>query len=296
MRDVPCGSCNGRRMRIEALSVRVGGKNIAECVELPVAEALAHFEGLSWDGARATVAAEVLREVRARLSFLQNVGLGYLTLDRSAATLSGGEAQRIRLASQIGSELTGVVYVLDEPSIGLHARDQRRLLESLLRLRDLGNTVLVVEHDEETIRAADHLVDFGPQAGVHGGRVVAEGDLDDLLSAEESFDRCVSRGPPVDSAPRPEANRHRQVDPNRGRIREQPPEGGRAVPARVPCRCDGGLRRRQEFPGEWDPPPRSAPCAERCAGVARHALSHPRAGACGQGRGHRPVPHRPNSA
>ncbi len=187
MRDVPCASCKGRRMRIEALSVRVGGKNIAECVELPVAEALAHFEGLSWKGARAAVAAEVLREVRSRLSFLRNVGLGYLTLDRSAATLSGGEAQRIRLASQIGSELTGVVYVLDEPSIGLHARDQRRLLESLLRLRDLGNTVLVVEHDEETIRAADHLVDFGPHAGVHGGRVVAEGDVDALLRSEESL-------------------------------------------------------------------------------------------------------------
>ena len=187
MRDMPCDDCDGRRLRAEALSVRVGGRNIAETVEMSVADALEHFEAIEWTGSQARVAGEVLREVRSRLRFLRDVGLGYLTLDRSAATLSGGEAQRIRLASQIGSELTGVVYVLDEPSIGLHSRDQKRLLGSLLRLRDLGNTVLVVEHDEETIRAADHVVDFGPGAGVHGGEIVAEGTLDEVCAAERSL-------------------------------------------------------------------------------------------------------------
>jgi excinuclease ABC subunit A len=182
-----CRDCGGRRLRREALSVRVGGKSIAETAALSVEDALAHVEGLSWEGGRAKVAAEVLREIRARLRFLRDVGLGYLTLDRSAATLSGGEAQRIRLASQIGSELTGVVYVLDEPSIGLHARDHRRLLESLLRLRDLGNTLLVVEHDADTIRAADHVVDFGPGAGKHGGTVVAAGTPEEIEGSESSL-------------------------------------------------------------------------------------------------------------
>jgi excinuclease ABC subunit A len=187
MREEPCKACGGRRLRIEALSVRVGGKTISEATSLPVADALAFAEGLHWTGGRARVAEEVLREIRSRLRFLRDVGLGYLTLDRNAATLSGGEAQRIRLASQIGSELTGVVYVLDEPSIGLHARDNRRLLESLLRLRDVGNTVLVVEHDAETIAAADHVADFGPGAGVHGGRVVFSGTPKALLKCPDSL-------------------------------------------------------------------------------------------------------------
>ncbi len=187
MREEPCTSCSGRRLRLEAQSVRIGGLPISETEELAVQDALAHFEALSWEGNRARVADEVLREIRARLRFLADVGLGYLSLDRSAATLSGGEAQRIRLASQIGSELTGVIYVLDEPSIGLHARDNRRLLASLLRLRDLGNTVLVVEHDEETIRAADHVIEFGPRAGVHGGDVIVSGTPTELRAAKDSL-------------------------------------------------------------------------------------------------------------
>ncbi len=187
MREEPCPGCGGRRLRVEALSVRIGGRTISETTAMPVAEALTFVEGLNWIGGRARVAEEVLREIRARLKFLRDVGLGYLTLDRNAATLSGGEAQRIRLASQIGSELTGVIYVLDEPSIGLHSRDNRRLLESLLRLRDIGNTVLVVEHDAETIRAADHVVDFGPGAGVHGGRAVFSGTPAELIRSEESL-------------------------------------------------------------------------------------------------------------
>ncbi len=187
MRDTSCRECDGRRLCREALSVRIGGKTISETTALAVADALAHVKSLSWEGGRATVAAEVLREVRSRLRFLRDVGLGYLTLDRSAATLSGGEAQRIRLASQIGSELTGVIYVLDEPSIGLHARDQARLLGSLLHLRDIGNTVLVVEHDESTIRAADHVIDFGPGAGVHGGAIVYAGSVKGLLRSRQSL-------------------------------------------------------------------------------------------------------------
>ncbi|MCG3133641.1 MAG: UvrABC system protein A [Planctomycetes bacterium] len=187
MTESACPDCGGRRLRRESLSVRIGGRTIAETTELPVDAALAHFDAIPFEGGRAKVAGEVLREIRARLRFLSDVGLGYLTLDRSAATLSGGEAQRIRLASQIGSELTGVVYVLDEPSIGLHARDHRRLLRSLMRLRDLGNTLLVVEHDSDTIEAADHVVDFGPGAGVHGGRVVAEGTPAEVRDSEASL-------------------------------------------------------------------------------------------------------------
>ncbi len=187
MRDQACRDCDGMRLCAEALSVRVGGRTIAETVEMPVADALAHALELEWEGGKARVAEEVIREIRSRLRFLRDVGLGYLTLDRSAATLSGGEAQRIRLASQIGSELTGVVYVLDEPSIGLHHRDQKRLLSSLLHLRDIGNTVLVVEHDELTIRAADHVIDFGPSAGVHGGEVVYEGAVKGLLTSKKSL-------------------------------------------------------------------------------------------------------------
>jgi excinuclease ABC subunit A len=187
MREEACKGCGGRRLRVEALSVRIGGKTIAEITAMAVADALTFVEALRWTGGRARVAEEVHREIRARLKFLRDVGLSYLTIDRNAATLSGGEAQRIRLASQIGSELTGVVYVLDEPSIGLHARDNRRLLESLLRLRDVGNTVLVVEHDAETIMAADHVVDFGPGAGVHGGRVVASGTPAEIVANTESL-------------------------------------------------------------------------------------------------------------
>lgn len=174
-RAIACASCVGTRLRAESRAVYVGEKAITEITGMTVGTAYAHVDGLTLTGAKATIAGEVLKEVKARLSFLLNVGLEYLTLDRSAATLSGGEAQRIRLASQLGSELSGVLYVLDEPSIGLHQRDNERLISTLHKLRDLGNTVLVVEHDEATICAADHVVDVGPGAGVHGGRVVAQG-------------------------------------------------------------------------------------------------------------------------
>jgi excinuclease ABC subunit A len=195
---VPCATCHGLRLRPEALAVRVGPYAIHELTAVSVGETLRRIESLMGVGEsegadplltprQIQIGDLVLREIRLRLKFLLDVGLDYLSLDRPAMTLSGGEAQRIRLATQIGAGLTGVLYVLDEPSIGLHQRDNDRLLNTLLKLRDLGNTLIVVEHDEDTIRAADHLVDIGPGAGVHGGHIVAEGSLANLLAAEDSL-------------------------------------------------------------------------------------------------------------
>src|SRR5215813_2389394 len=186
-RAIPCAVCNGTRLRPESRAVFFGDKAIVEVTGMTVREAFEFITGTKLTGSRAQIAGEVLKEIRTRLTFLLDVGLDYLTLHRSAGTLSGGEAQRIRLASQLGSELSGVLYVLDEPSIGLHQRDNERLIKTLHRLRDLGNTVLVVEHDEATIEAADWVVDFGPGAGRHGGHVVAEGTPDDIRAAESSI-------------------------------------------------------------------------------------------------------------
>jgi excinuclease ABC subunit A len=186
MTELPCPECGGKRLRPEALSVRVGGRNLHEVSSMSIDEACDFFGELSLKKEERIIARLILKEVRNRLGFLSDVGLSYLTLDRKSATLSGGEAQRIRLASQVGSGLVGVCYVLDEPTIGLHERDNRRLLETLCRLRDLGNTVIVVEHDEETIRAADHLVDVGPGAGLHGGEIVAQGSLEKIVGVKGS--------------------------------------------------------------------------------------------------------------
>ncbi|HEX8117210.1 MAG TPA: excinuclease ABC subunit UvrA, partial [Pyrinomonadaceae bacterium] len=183
---VECPACEGRRLQPESLAVRVGGRGIADYTALPIEEAARVFNGIKLSGREEQIAGLVLREIRNRLRFLDKVGLGYLTLDRASATLSGGEGQRIRLATQIGSQLRGVLYVLDEPSIGLHPRDNQKLLETLSALRDLGNTVLVVEHDEETIRRADYVVDLGPAAGAHGGRVVAAGTPEEVACNEAS--------------------------------------------------------------------------------------------------------------
>jgi len=180
MREVPCPACDGKRLKPLVLGVTVGGRNIAELTGLSVADAEAFVEGLDLTEREELIGARVLKEIRARLRFLLDVGLEYLTLDRSAGSLSGGEAQRIRLATQIGAGLVGVLYVLDEPSIGLHQRDNERLIETLLRLRDLGNTLIVVEHDEATIEAADHVVDIGPGAGEHGGEIVHSGSVEAL--------------------------------------------------------------------------------------------------------------------
>ncbi|OGW18499.1 MAG: excinuclease ABC subunit A [Nitrospirae bacterium GWC1_57_7] len=171
----PCPDCNGSRLRKESLAVKVAEKNIHEVTRLSIRQALSFFTEIALSDKDAQIAQRILKEIRERLGFLVHVGLNYLTLDRASATLSGGEGQRIRLATQIGSSLVGVLYILDEPSIGLHQRDNRRLLDTLVRLRDLGNTVLVVEHDEETIRSADHVIDMGPGAGIHGGEIVAQG-------------------------------------------------------------------------------------------------------------------------
>jgi excinuclease ABC subunit A len=181
-REMPCESCGGKRLRPESMAVFIAGKTIDEVTSMNVADALAHVRALELEGGRARITEGVKREIDARLGFLTNVGLDYLTLDRSGPTLSGGEAQRIRLASQLGSELSGVMYVLDEPSIGLHQRDNEMLIATLRRLRDLGNTVVVVEHDEETIRSADHVVDFGPGAGHEGGRVLFDGAPEALMN------------------------------------------------------------------------------------------------------------------
>ena len=186
MREVPCPVCDGARLKPEVLAVRVGGRSIAEVCRLPLREARDFLGALELGHRERAIATQVLKEIQARLGFLLDVGLDYLALERPAGTLSGGEAQRIRLATQIGSGLVGVLYVLDEPSIGLHQRDNRRLIDTLTRLRDLGNTLIVVEHDEDTIRAADWIVDIGPGAGEHGGRVVHSGHLPGLLASAES--------------------------------------------------------------------------------------------------------------
>ena len=182
-----CSSCGGTRLRLEARNVFIADTTLPEIVELSIADALEFFHSLKLEGQRAQIAEKVMKEINDRLQFLVNVGLNYLNLSRSAETLSGGEAQRIRLASQIGAGLVGVMYVLDEPSIGLHQRDNERLLKTLTHLRDLGNTVLVVEHDEDAIRCADHVIDIGPGAGVHGGNVVAEGTMDEIIANPNSL-------------------------------------------------------------------------------------------------------------
>ncbi|MEZ8794128.1 excinuclease ABC subunit UvrA [Vibrio splendidus] len=182
-----CSSCDGTRLRLEARNVFIDDTTLPEIVQLSIADALEFFQNLSLSGQRGQIADKVMKEINDRLHFLVNVGLNYLNLSRSAETLSGGEAQRIRLASQIGAGLVGVMYVLDEPSIGLHQRDNERLLQTLVHLRDLGNTVLVVEHDEDAIRCADHVIDIGPGAGVHGGHVVAEGTMQDIIENPNSL-------------------------------------------------------------------------------------------------------------
>ena len=183
----PCPNCCGTRLRKEARNVFILDNTLPEIAAMPVGAAREYFTTLTLQGRRAQIAEKILKEINDRLRFLVDVGLNYLTLDRSADTLSGGEAQRIRLASQIGAGLVGVMYILDEPSIGLHQRDNERLLKTLRHLRDIGNTVIVVEHDEDAIRTANHIIDIGPGAGVHGGRIIAQGKIEDILNNSESL-------------------------------------------------------------------------------------------------------------
>ncbi|HEX9066237.1 MAG TPA: excinuclease ABC subunit UvrA [Streptosporangiaceae bacterium] len=202
MREVPCPSCQGTRLKPLTLAVTMDGRSIAAYCALPIGELTKLLRTLELSERDQQIAGRVLKEINARLGFLLDVGLDYLTLDRASATLAGGEAQRIRLATQIGSGLVGVLYVLDEPSIGLHQRDNHRLLETLLRLRDLGNTLIVVEHDEDTIKAADWVVDIGPRAGEHGGQIVVSGPLDELLASEESLTGAYLTGREAIEVPR----------------------------------------------------------------------------------------------
>jgi len=211
MREIPCNVCKGARLKPEVLAVTVGDKSIAEICELSIADCAEFLKSISLNAREAQIAERVMKEVHARLGFLLDVGLDYLSLARPAATLSGGEAQRIRLATQIGSGLVGVLYVLDEPSIGLHQRDNRRLIETLTRLRDLGNTLIVVEHDEETIRTADWIVDIGPGAGEHGGKVVVSGSYEELIASKESITGAYLSGRKSIAIP----EKRRALDPKR---------------------------------------------------------------------------------
>src|SRR5207253_6005643 len=194
MSDKPCPTCKGRRLKPESLAVTVSSRNISEVAELSVGASIDFFTTLDLTEREQLIARQILKEIRERLQFMIDVGLEYLTISRSANTLSGGESQRIRLATQIGSKLMGVLYILDEPSIGLHQRDNRRLINTLLSLRDLGNTLIVVEHDEETIRSADYMVDIGPAAGEHGGEIIAAGTVEQVLRDPNSITAAYLRG------------------------------------------------------------------------------------------------------
>jgi len=187
MSKAKCPTCNGERLRPESLSVRIGGRNIAEITKMSVKEAMEFFAALKLTAKQEIIAKQVLKEIRARFTFIVDVGLDYITIDRAADTLSSGEAQRIQLATQIGSKLCGVLYILDEPSIGLHQRDVGRLLRILEELKNLGNTVLVIEHDEQSIRRADHIIDMGPGAGEHGGEIVVSGTLEEVMKHKNSL-------------------------------------------------------------------------------------------------------------
>jgi excinuclease ABC subunit A len=202
MSQKPCEDCGGKRLKPEVLAVTVGGRNIWELTSLSVTDSLKFFETIKLSKTEKKIASQILKEINARLGFMKNVGLDYLTLERKAATLSGGEAQRIRLATQIGSSLVGVLYILDEPSIGLHQRDNQRLIDTLLYLRNLGNTLIVVEHDEQTLRTADYIVDLGPGAGVHGGKVIAQGTPGEVMKIEESLTGCYLAGTLTMNIPR----------------------------------------------------------------------------------------------
>jgi len=233
MREVPCPACEGARLKPLSLAVTIGDKSIAEVGNLSIAKTAEFFAGVELNERERLIAERVLKEVNERLRFLLDVGLDYLSLNRGAGTLAGGEAQRIRLASQIGSGLVGVLYVLDEPSIGLHQRDNQRLIDTMLRLRDLGNTVLVVEHDEETIRVADHVVDIGPGAGEHGGEIVAAGDLDAILAEPRSITGAYLAGVRTIDVP----DRRREPGDQWVTVRGAREHNLKTIDARIPLGC-----------------------------------------------------------
>ena len=293
----PCPACNGTRLRDEARHVMVGGVPIYQVSALPLKQALAFFEALTLDGHRAQIADKIVKEIIARVGFLNNVGLDYLSLDRSADTLSGGEAQRIRLASQIGSGLTGVMYVLDEPSIGLHQRDNDRLLATLKHLRDIGNSVIVVEHDEDAIRAADYVVDMGPGAGVHGGEIVAEGTPEEIRRARTRSPASICPGGARIAIPKKRRAARRRTATGADRRQRQQSEKRHAESARRAVR----LHHRRLRLGQIDADQRHAVRRRRAPSVrlvgrARAARRNPRPGILRQGDQRRPVADRPHAA
>ena len=295
MTQCPCPACKGRRLRPEALAVTVGGLSIMEATELPVDRELEFFNTLTLTPTQQLIAAQILKEIRARLGFLQSVGLSYLTLSRSSGTLSGGESQRIRLATQIGSSLMGVLYILDEPSIGLHQRDNDKLLATLKRLRDLGNTLIVVEHDEDTMRAADYLIDIGPGAGAHGGQVMAAGTPEEVMANPNSLTGQYLSG--KRSIPVPEKRR-----PGSGEfltVRGAAENNLRHIDVSVPLgtfTCVTGVsgRVREILSGQRDHLQAPGGRPEPDEGPAWPARRHRGRGVPGQGGGHRPEPHRPH--
>ncbi len=271
--EAPCEVCHGYRLKPEALAVKIGGLHIGQVGEKSIRDADLWFRDIdkSMNRQQQEIAGRILKEIRARLKFLNNVGLDYLTLARASATLSGGESQRIRLASQIGSGLTGVLYVLDEPSIGLHQRDNSKLLDSLKGLRDMGNTVLVVEHDEDAIRTADHVIDMGPGAGVHGGHIIAEGTPADIMANKKSLTGKYLNG--MENIPVPA--RRRKAVHNRWL------QGGRARAATISNRSPPRFRSARlpaspASPAAANPPSSSRPCSRRRPASSPRRASIPR--------------------
>ena len=296
--EYPCPDCGGKRLKKEALAVTVGGMSIIDFCDMPVTKELAFIEALPPTlGARDMMIADrILKEIRSRLGFLASVGLQYLTLSRAAATLSGGESQRIRLATQIGSSLMGVLYILDEPSIGLHQRDNDKLINTLKELRDLGNTLIVVEHDEETMRAADWIVDIGPGAGVHGGEVVAQGTVEDICAEPRSITGQYLSGATKDTRALEAPRRKRKKPPHPRREREQFEEYRRRNTARRAHGRHRRLRQRQVQPDKrgalQDPRRGEEPRPRPPRPLPRHRRARER----GQGHLHRPVAHRAHPA
>ena len=291
----PCPVCNGARLKPEVLAVTVAGRSIHEFTQMSVARALGFLDELDLTPTEELIGHRIVKEIRERLTFLDDVGVGYLTLDRAAATLSGGEAQRLRLATQIGSQLVGVLYILDEPSIGLHQRDNARLIDTLERLRDIGNTVLVVEHDEEMMRRSDWLVDMGPGAGLHGGEVVAEGPAAQGRAEQEVGHRPVPFGSSRDRGSRAARRGSRHVPrPRRGAAQPQGPR--RRVPGRQVRLRHRRLRLRQVDARERDRLQGAREPAQPGAGQARRARGRGGDRGLRQGDRDRPEADRPHAA
>ena len=295
MTPCPCPACQGKRLRPEALAVTVGGKSIYDATTLPVDDALAFFDHLDLTGNQQIIAAQILKEIHARLGFLQSVGLSYLTLSRASGTLSGGESQRIRLATQIGSSLMGVLYILDEPSIGLHQRDNDKLLATLQRLRDLGNTLIVVEHDEDTMRAADYLIDIGPGAGALGGQVVACGTPEEVMANPDSLTGQYLSGKRTIPLPSTAPQGQWQAADRPRRPGEQPEAYRRVHPSGDVHLCHRRQRQRKILSGQRGAVQGAGCPAEPHEGAPRQARRHRGHGAAGQGHCHRPEPHRPDA-